>query len=248
MFSSAPIASNVSMRRPAWTSVCSRQPAYTSSWRSSTGFSASSMSSHAGITSGRGVNPAFAGAIPRCFCCSRIDARCAYQPPLNRPAYRSDHAGGRWCGAWVEPGAKRTNNGFLEASACWVRTQSMAWSAGSSVRWDPPRAVRSGSTGVVPSRAAEQPLSVKVVANVAGATAPRWPSAPAHRTHRTPRSPRGRAARRVRSGRPSGGSSGSIGGNALFRVVGVGGDQTEVMTVRDRQPLATTVQRSDHAR
>ena len=79
--------------------------------------------------------PRPSGTTPRCFCRSKIDSRCASQPSANRPAYLSAHSGGTWCGACVAPGAKYMKNGLSGASAFWVRTQSMARSARSSVRW-----------------------------------------------------------------------------------------------------------------
>jgi hypothetical protein len=49
--------------------------------------------------------------------------------------YRSIHSVGTWWGAWVAPGAKYMKNGLSGISAFWDRTQVMAWSARSSVRW-----------------------------------------------------------------------------------------------------------------
>ena len=54
----------------------------------------------------------------------------------------------------MAPGAKYTKNGLSGINAfCW-RTQLIAWSARSSVRWYPSSGVAGGSTGVVPSYSA----------------------------------------------------------------------------------------------
>ena len=93
------------------------------------------MSSHAGIASGRAVRVASPGTTPSSFWRAKVASRCASQPAANFPAYLSAHSTGTWCGAWVAPGAKYMKKGFSGARAFCVRTQSMARSARSSVRW-----------------------------------------------------------------------------------------------------------------
>ena len=93
------------------------------------------MSSQAGISSGRGVSSASAGMTPSSFCRAKVSLAERVPAVVELPLYLSDHSFGTWCGAWVAPGAKYTKNGLSGISAfCW-RTQSMARSVMSSVKW-----------------------------------------------------------------------------------------------------------------
>ena len=93
------------------------------------------ISSQAGISSGRSVSSASAGMTPSAFWRANVSLRSSSQPSSNAPLYLSDHSVGTWCGACVAPGAKYMKNGLSGISAfCW-RTQSMAWSVMSSVKW-----------------------------------------------------------------------------------------------------------------
>ena len=93
------------------------------------------MSSQAGISSGRSVSSASSGTTPSSFWRAKVSSRSASQPSSKRPLYLADHSSGTWCGAWVAPGAKYMKKGLSGISAfCW-RTQPIARSARSSVRW-----------------------------------------------------------------------------------------------------------------
>ena len=72
----------------------------------STGFSASGISSQAGISLWRAVSSASAGITPSAFCRSMVSSRSRSQPWSNFPLYLSAHSVGTWWGAWVAPGAK----------------------------------------------------------------------------------------------------------------------------------------------
>ena len=93
------------------------------------------MSSQAGISAGRAVSSASGGITPSAFWRANVSSRSLSQPWSNWPLYFADHSGATWCGACVAPGAKYMKNGLSGISDfCW-RTQSIAWSARSSVRW-----------------------------------------------------------------------------------------------------------------
>ena len=76
-----------------------------------------------------------AGITPSAFCRSMVSSRSRSQPWSNLPLYLSAHSVGTWWGAWVAPGAKYMKNGLSAIRAfCW-RTQSIARSVMSSVKW-----------------------------------------------------------------------------------------------------------------
>ena len=93
------------------------------------------MSSQAGISSGRAVSSA-SGGIDAQLLLAREGLLAQRVPALvERPLYLSAHSFGTWCGAWVAPGAKYMKNGLSGISAfCW-RTQAIALSVMSSVKW-----------------------------------------------------------------------------------------------------------------
>ena len=64
------------------------------------------MSSHAGISFGRGVSFVSGGMMPIFNWRAKVSSRSLSQPPLNWPLYLSIHSFGTWCGACVAPGAK----------------------------------------------------------------------------------------------------------------------------------------------
>ena len=93
------------------------------------------MSSQAGISSWRGVSSASAGITPSSFWRANVPSRSASQPSSNSPLYLSAHSVGTWCGACVAPGAKYMKNGLSGISAfCW-RTQLIALSVMSAMKW-----------------------------------------------------------------------------------------------------------------
>ena len=103
VFSSSPISSTASSRRPTFQSVFSWNPAYTSICRAYSVFSSSESESQAGSASGLGVSSASGGITPSVFCRSKVSSRSLSQPWSNLPRYFSLHSTATWCGACEHP-------------------------------------------------------------------------------------------------------------------------------------------------
>ena len=93
------------------------------------------MSSYAGISAWRSVSSASGGITPSSFWRANVSSRRRSQPSSKRPLYLSAHSLGTWCGACVAPGAKYMKNGLSPASAFWRRTQPIALSVMSAMKW-----------------------------------------------------------------------------------------------------------------
>ena len=76
-----------------------------------------------------------AGTTPSSICRASVSSRSLSQPWSNWPLYFAMYSFGAWCGAWVAPVAKYMKNGLSGVSACWKRTQAIAWLVMSVVKW-----------------------------------------------------------------------------------------------------------------